>query len=530
MTKINRALTHYLVFAIAGLGLLAGGSPARAVSLQQELEMGRKVDAEILKQAPLSTDQASLKEIDELGQKIVKNVRRPEIKYHFRILNEGDDFDAFSIPGGYVYVSQRAWDMMRKDERTGVLGHEITHVDRRHAIDAMIKQQKRQILTAILLTAVGAGQAVANVADLANTLSTLKYSRGDEKQADENSVDLCQKAGFNPAGIYLAMLKLRRMSQDEGGEPLRILSTHPLTKDRIEYLQQLLANKGIPIPKDTAGELPAPDKIGSVTSIAAETIHFDSTKTLSVGNVVWLMRKGWDYRYENRALVPVARGVVTSAGANYTARIWPTGGGHSKDIAANAGVYLPALPRTPKGIGAVSPSPAGGRAQQVGLPANLDLRQFDRILAYETVYDRKNSDYVCCPVGYVVVTNPASPSGYTSAQRTQYSYAPICAGCTLVKISDPDAAGWVGTVTSVGKASQAVEVMPKVRLDRAKTYQITRPAWNSNETLEQRAVASAVYVPGDKKVVVKITEFSPGYSMADVHAGYDIYEAPPEKK
>ena len=215
--------------------------------------------------------------------------------------------------------------------------------------------------------------------------TSLRYSRGDERQADENSVDLCQKAGFNPAGIYLAMIKLQRMSQETGGEPPKILSTHPLTKDRIVYLQKLLESKGIPIPKeDTAGDLPSPDKVGSVilATLAAKsgTIRFSATKPLHVGDVVWLMHHGWDYRYENRTWVPAARGIVTSVGADYTARIWPTPTAHSKDIAANVGVYCPAVPPLPKGICVIPPTIAT-TVGSAGLPADAGLRQFNRVLA-----------------------------------------------------------------------------------------------------------------------------------------------------
>ena len=109
MTKLSKAAAGYWVLVIVGLAALGAGSPTQAVTLQQELELGKKVDAQILKQTPLSSDQAALKEMNELGQAIVKNVKRPEIRYHFRLLNEGDQFDAFSIPGGYVYFSQRTW-------------------------------------------------------------------------------------------------------------------------------------------------------------------------------------------------------------------------------------------------------------------------------------------------------------------------------------------------------------------------------------------------------------------------------------
>ena len=294
-----------------------------AVTLQEEIDLGKRLNDEILKQTPLSTDRAAQKEIDELGQRLVRaGIRRPEIEYHFQILQD-DDFNAFAIPGGYVYFTQRLWNVMRKDERVGVLAHEIAHTDRRHAIDAMLKAQRRQIFLAILLTVVKANNTWANIADLAHSLYTLKYSRGDERQADEVGVELCQKAGFNPAGLLLAMRKINRFQSEQGGQPPKIFSSHPPTPERLQYLQQLLTRMNVPIPPEDVKDMPSPNRIGEVVRAAGGTVEFTSSKHLGDGDVVWIMRPGWDFYYENRTDRPAARAIVRGTGPNYSADVWP---------------------------------------------------------------------------------------------------------------------------------------------------------------------------------------------------------------
>ena len=52
--------------------VLAAGVRAFAVTLQEEIDLGKKLDAQVLKDTPLSSDEAAQKEIDRLGQIIVK--------------------------------------------------------------------------------------------------------------------------------------------------------------------------------------------------------------------------------------------------------------------------------------------------------------------------------------------------------------------------------------------------------------------------------------------------------------------------
>ncbi len=251
------------------------------------------------------------------------------------------------------------WDVLRKDERIGVLGHEITHVDERHAIDAISKQQKRQTILTIILMATKAGDIWGNVAGLAEQMYTLKYSRGDEERADFGAVDLCQKAGYNPAGILLAMYKIKRFEDEAGGAPPKIFSDHPPTKERLEYLKQLLASKGIPVPQENVETVNMPGRIGDVTSVAGNGITFTSSKPLKTGDTVWVMREGWDYYYEKHTAVPAARAVVTAGATTVTANVSMIPSTKKVQITNGMGVYAPPAPALDEGdrdIGRASPA------------------------------------------------------------------------------------------------------------------------------------------------------------------------------
>jgi Zn-dependent protease with chaperone function len=503
-----------------------------AVTLQEEIDLGKRLNDEILKQTPLSTDRAAQKEIDELGQRLVRaGIRRPEIEYHFQILQD-DDFNAFAIPGGYVYFTQRLWNVMRKDERVGVLAHEIAHTDRRHAIDAMLKAQRRQIFLAILLTAVKANNTWANIADLAHSLYTLKYSRGDERQADEVGVELCQKAGFNPAGLLLAMRKINRFQSEQGGEPPKIFSSHPPTPERLQYLQQLLTKMNVPIPPEDVKDMPSPNRIGEVVRAAGGTVEFTSSKHLGDGDVVWIMRPGWDFYYENRTDRPAARAIVRGTGPNYSADVWPIREAKADEIAKGAAVCAPPAPVPETGIGRFQ-----WRSRKPGDPAEIilskDLKPFDRLLARQTVWNKDFTRLVYDNTGYVALTDAPAQKRYVALGRPEYSYAPVQADSILVKLNDPDQKRWVGPVISIGRSGQTIEIATtrtREQLARdqslGKRFDVVLPPWDSKVGYADRVVGKASVRSLDKKTVLQMISFSPGWSIESIENGFDVYEEP----
>ncbi len=516
----------WLLFIV--VAVLAGVSaPALAISLEEEVELGRKIDAQILKEYPLITDQKALNEINEYGSKLIKNVRRPEIEYHFRILKD-DELNAFSTPGGYVYFSEHLWNVLRKDERIGVLAHEIVHTDRRHALDAISKQQRRQLWLTLLLTVVGANSTWGDIAGLAESLYSLKYSRGDEQQADEIGVELAAQAGYNPAGLLLAMRKIGRFQSEAGGQPPKVFSSHPPTKERLAYLEQLLTKMNVPIPPENIQDTARSDMIGTVTSVERNTVQFTSSKPQAVGDIVWLMAGGWDYYYEKRTPVPIARGVVRSVGNQIAAEFWPVSESKVKEIKPGIGVYAPPTPSLESGAGKLSyisrDSKALGKLQ-----ANSKFNKLDRLLGRQVVWNKDYSKLVTDNVGYLVVTNPEHETGYVAVTRSKYMYAPIAADAVLVRLNDKDQDRWVGPIVSIGRGGQTIEIMPNRTLEPDKTYDVVYPAWDDEISYEKRIVGTAIPKSTSGKIVLQMNGYVPGWNIDSIQNGFDVYEQPGQK-
>ena len=242
-----KTLTKTLILFALAL-MCAGGAAFAGYTVEQDNQLSKETDAEFMNQYKLSTDKTAAAELESIGKKIAAQVSRKEIKYTFKLVTV-DEYNAFAIPGGYVYFTEKLWKQMTPAERAGVIGHEITHVDKRHAIKAYEKNQRRALIYGIG-GAVLAGGKYANVASVAYQLGSLSYSRSNEKDADLGGTDLCIAAGLDPTGVYRSMLRLEQIANSSGKKSANptILSTHPATKDRVKYLRKYLEGKGINVP------------------------------------------------------------------------------------------------------------------------------------------------------------------------------------------------------------------------------------------------------------------------------------------
>jgi predicted Zn-dependent protease len=84
---------------------------------------------------------------------------------------------------------------------------------------------------------------MAVLASHANNLNNLSYSRPFEKEADEKGYELLEENQIDPRG----MIELFEILKDnEKTEIPEFLSTHPLTKDRIQNAKELIKQKNYP--------------------------------------------------------------------------------------------------------------------------------------------------------------------------------------------------------------------------------------------------------------------------------------------
>jgi len=157
-------------------------------------------------------------------------------KWEVNLLNS-PQVNAFCMPGGRVAFFTGIIDKLQlsDDEIAAVMGHEMAHALREHGRERMAKAGATAIASrlggAALAGLLGIDPGLTTGAtDAAGQLLVLKFSRGEEKEADLVGLDISARAGFDPragVGLWQKMAALNKRA------PITFLSTHPAGRDRI---------------------------------------------------------------------------------------------------------------------------------------------------------------------------------------------------------------------------------------------------------------------------------------------------------
>ena len=246
----NRKLINRLAFVIIFLlitFLLASFNLFCAErDLAKEQKLGKKISQDIEEKYELVEDLHQNRLIDEIGQKLAKYSELEDLKFYFKILKK-EGPNAFSIPGGYVYITFDLLDYIQSDdELAGILAHEIAHIIHNHALKQTRDNTKFTLLTilGVLLT----GEPDVAVLGKLTTITFLnQYSRKYEEEADLTAVELMLKAGYNPVGFLTYMERLHGREMFKPSIDLGIYQTHPDTINRVNYIKEKLSEKGIEI-------------------------------------------------------------------------------------------------------------------------------------------------------------------------------------------------------------------------------------------------------------------------------------------
>jgi predicted Zn-dependent protease len=113
----------------------------------------------------------------------------------------------------------------------------MAHALREHARERMAKSAATSIGAGILVQLFGLGQVGQTLTDYGAQLLTLRFSRGDESEADLVGMEMAARAGFDPRAAISLWEKMARASK---GSPPEWLSTHPSGTSRIAELQRNL--------------------------------------------------------------------------------------------------------------------------------------------------------------------------------------------------------------------------------------------------------------------------------------------------
>ena len=86
----------------------------------------------------------------EVFARLAAQSQRPEVEYTLTVLNSREA-NAFSLPGGFVFITRGLLNLIGSDEAqlAAVLAHEIAHVEKKHGVNAVLRQLGLSVLAEV---------------------------------------------------------------------------------------------------------------------------------------------------------------------------------------------------------------------------------------------------------------------------------------------------------------------------------------------------------------------------------------------
>lgn len=186
-----------------------------------------------------STDTTRTKALNLFAKELALNNTKP-IK--FTVVNS-ETVNAFALPDGNVVVYTGILDAMKDyDELVALIGHEVSHVNNRHSMKMMCRNLSGYLFVSAILGDVNG--VMATVGDNVNNLQSLSFSRTFEHQADQGSFEIVTKNKINPHGISNLF---KRLDDQHMTMIPEFLSSHPMTKERINYIDKMIKTQSFEI-------------------------------------------------------------------------------------------------------------------------------------------------------------------------------------------------------------------------------------------------------------------------------------------
>ncbi len=221
------------------------------LSDEQEINIGRNLAANysgvILKLSP--EEEALQKYVQRVGGTVAAHAHR-HLAYEFHLIPNHNMINAFSLPGGPVYIGEGMLDLMEtEDELAAILGHEVEHIDHYHCVERMQIETKLKNLNLDI---------VGSLLQFPLEFWQAGYHKDEEFEADREGVRLAVDTGYSPFGAVTLFTRLVKLcdeyviharSPEEELSELAIQSlsgyfrSHPLPSERLVQINNLIAQE-----------------------------------------------------------------------------------------------------------------------------------------------------------------------------------------------------------------------------------------------------------------------------------------------
>ena len=229
-------------------------APMRLTRLSdnEEIAVGR----ELAQQYAYPEDRLTAEEVGlenyvrRVGDSVASHAHR-RLPYSFHLVPDRAMINAFSLPGGPVFVGEGLLDLMTsEDQLANVLGHEIEHIDHYHCAERVQVEARFRNLNLDILGA---------LVQIPFSVWEAGYNKDEELEADREGMRLAVLSGYSPYGAVSLFEKLSKLhseyvihasSPEDELSQLAIQSlegyfrSHPLPSERLAQANSLIAHEG----------------------------------------------------------------------------------------------------------------------------------------------------------------------------------------------------------------------------------------------------------------------------------------------
>jgi beta-barrel assembly-enhancing protease len=221
------------------------------LSDEQEIAIGRELAThyagQVMKLTP--EEEALQKYVRRVGGTVSAHAHR-HLDYNFHLIPDHNMINAFSLPGGPVYIGEGMINLMEtEDELASILGHEVEHIDHYHCIERVQIEAKLENLDM---------DVVGQLLQIPLEFWQAGYHKDEEFEADREGVRLAVESGYSPYGAVSIFTRLAKLcnefiihaqSPEEELSQLAIQSltgyfrSHPLPSERLDQINRLISEQ-----------------------------------------------------------------------------------------------------------------------------------------------------------------------------------------------------------------------------------------------------------------------------------------------
>lgn len=236
---VRRTLQMLALIAVLAL-LIARGLPilGRAclplIPLDLDRAIGKFAVQDMRKPGKFEFETLRVGALEQLLARLTRQLEHPRgFTYRLTFLTDKQLVNAFATPGGEVVVTQGIVSLAPSAEAlSGVLAHEIQHVEHRHGTTAMLQT----LGLALFLHALGLGDL-----NLVHELARTSYGRELERQADLEGVELLLRARIDPHPL-LDLFEQMEKSHGKSESPAW-LRDHPTMVSRVSAIRRKIGDR-----------------------------------------------------------------------------------------------------------------------------------------------------------------------------------------------------------------------------------------------------------------------------------------------